>query len=280
MADKEIGKKYQVLKTSLAETKVRIRRYSLDPRLKEGAGDRDDELRARADNAWRKWLAIRDQFVTLPATPSLQDLNVVEKGWLELDREMDLIQRELISVKSFNAGIRTVAWMLIVLVLLVLAYLISHGVRGFDLSTFEPWPEWGPLKYGEVAFWSTFGVLCALLFLATNYLARRDFDGWYQPWYVSTVIRAPFLTVILMMIVLEFVEWYGEGTWMQTYLLEEGNKFYFIVFMSFCLGLASDTTSSIIRDLADGVTEFVRRAVSRVSQKLTLAVSKTDLGGK
>jgi len=280
MADKDLEKKYESLRTNLAETKVRIRRYSLDPRLKEGKGERDDNLRARADTAWKNWLSVRDRFVALPASPSQADLDGVEKGWLELDREVDLIQRELISEKSFTAGVWTVAWMFVVLLLLVIFYLASHGVRGLDFSTFETWPEWGPLKYAEVACWSMFGVLCYLLFLATNYLARRDFDVWYQPWYVSTFIRAPFLTVILMMIVLEFVEWYGEGKWIQTYLLEEGNKFYFIVFMSFCLGLASDSTASIIGDLSDGVTEFVRRAVGRVSEKLSSAVTKGDLNGR
>jgi len=220
------------------------------------------------------------QFAALPDSPAVQDLNNVEKGWLDLDRDVDLIQRELISEKSYEAGIRTVVWLSIALLLLVVFYFVTHGVTFLNFSSFEPWPEWGPLKYGEVVFWSSFGVLCYLLFLATYFLARRDFDVWYQPWYVSTALRAPFLTVILMMIVLEFVEWYGEGKWIQTYILEEGNKFYFIVFMSFCLGLASDSTAGIMRDLSNGVTEFVSSAVGRVSQKLSLAVTKTDLGGK
>jgi hypothetical protein len=53
-----------------------------------------------------------------------------------------------------------------------------------------------------------------------------------------------------------------------------------LVFMSFCLGLASYSTAGIPRDLSDGVTESVSRAVGRVSQKLSLAVTKTDSGGK
>lgn len=285
MGDKEIGKQYQALELNLAETKIRIRRYSLDPRLKERAGEGDDKLRVRADEAWKKWLNARDQFRALPQPPTQADLDNVERIWLELEREVDLIQRELISEKSFQGGIRTLIGLVLTLVVLGVIYLLGHTGGALaapsDLAAkFEPWPEWGPLKYAEVAFWSAFGVLCNLLFVASYHLARRDFDVWYQPWYVSTFLRAPFLTVILMMIVLEFVEWYGEDTWMQTYLLEEGNKFYFIVFMSFCLGLASDTTAGIIRDLADGVTEFVSRAVSRVSQKLGSAVTKGDLGDK
>src|SRR5438094_7700423 len=189
MADKEIEKRHQALTTSLAESKVRIRRYTLDPRLRlsqAAKGERSDQndrsdpaaeqLRIKADNAWQKWLQVRDKFFALPPTPTSQDLNGVERDLLELDREVDLIQRDLISEKSFNAGIRTVMWMVLVLLLFILLYLVTHGVSGFDFSTFEPWPEWGPLKYGEVAFWSSFGVLCYLLFLATYYLARRDFD--------------------------------------------------------------------------------------------------------
>jgi len=283
MADKEIEVKYQLLKTNLCETQVRIRRYTLDPRLKSSPPPHDDTaalLRAKADEAWLMWLAVRDELLALPPSPTLADLNRVEKSWLQLERQVDLIQRELISEKSFVAGMFTVGWMLVVLIVLILLYLVTHGVRSFDFSTFEPWPEWGPLKYAEVVFWSLFGVFCWLLFLATYYLARRDFDKWYQPWYVSTAIRAPFLSVMLMMIILEFVEWYGEGTWIQTYVLKEGNKFYFILFVSFCLGLTSEATSAIIRDLAAGVTEFVRRAVGRVSQKVSLAVSKPNLNGK
>ena len=228
----------------------------------------------------RLWLEAWAQFVALPATPTVSDLNAVEKSWLELDRNVDLIQRELISEQSYKAGLRTVFGLTVALVLLILFYLVSHGLRNLDFSTFEPWPEWGPLKYAEVACWSLFGALCYLLFLATDYLARRDFDVWYQPWYLSTALRAPFLTVILMMIVLEFVEWYGEGKWLQKYLLEEGNKYYFIVFMSFCLGLASNTTAGLMRDLSEGVTEFISRAIGRVSQKLSLAVTKADSGTK
>lgn len=280
MANKELDQRYQILRTHLAETKVRLRRYTLDPRLKEKPGEKDDALRLRTDQAWKQWLEVWGRFAALPASATAQELNAVEQGWLQLDREADLIQRELISESSYRAGVRTVVGLTGAMLLLILFYLGTHGVRGFDFSTFEPWPEWGPLKYGEVACWSLFGVLCYLLFLASNYLARRDFDVWYQPWYVSTAIRAPFFTVILMMIVLEFVEWYGEGKWLQQYILEEGNKYYFIVFMSFCLGLASCTTAGIMRDLSDGVTEMVSRAVGRLSQKLSLAVTKTDTAEK
>jgi len=94
------------------------------------------------------------------------------------------------------------------------------------------------------------------------------------------VLRAPFLSVILMMVVLEFVEWYGEGKWIENYLLEEGNKFYFIVFMSFSLGLMSEETSAIMRELAEGVVKFVRNVVGRVSDRLSSAVTRADITRK
>jgi len=207
----------------------------------------------------------------------MPELLAIEKRWLNLDRKVDLIQRDLIGANSLRAGAFTFAWLAVFLVGLVVFYLFSHGVRSWNGAGFELWPEWGPWKYGEVALWSSFGVLCYLLFRCTYYVARRDFDEWYQLWYGSTFLRAPFLTVILMMIVLEFVEWYGEGKWIENYILEEGNKTYFIAFVSFCLGLTSDATSSIVRDLSEGVTDFVRKAVSRVAQRLSSSVSNVDI---
>ena len=287
------------LSVNLDETFTRIRRYRLDRRLREfpatPSGPVEEkhlakggmltpqqaaELRERLKMAWEKWLTVREQVVKLAAEPKLNDLAAAEKSLLELDHEVDLVQCELLSPTSFRVGVRTVLVIAGALVLFVLCYLVTHGMRGLDFAQFEPWPEWGPLKYGEVVFWSTFGVLSWLLFLGSWYLKRRDFDEWYQPWYLTTALRAPFLTVVLMLIILEFVEWYGQGTWMQNYLLEEGNKFYFIAFMSFCLGLASDRTSRIIGDLAEGVGDFVEAAVDRVTQWLKLGVSKGALPQK
>jgi hypothetical protein len=290
MTNKDIERKRNELLANLAETANRIRRYSLDPRLgmktAPAAGskvnnaansDLGEYLRQEAEAAWEEWISLRDEFVDLSDAPTLAQLMAIEKKWLNLDHKVDLIQRDLIGENSLKAGVFTVTWLVLALVLLIASYLISHGVRGWNLAAFEPWPEWGIWKYGEVAFWSGFGVLCYLLFTATCYIARRDFDEWYKLWYVSTFLRAPFLTVIFMMIVLEFVEWYGEGKWIETYILEDGNKTYFIAFMSFCLGISSDVTSGIIRDLAKGVSDFVGKAVSRVSQKLSSAVSDINI---
>jgi hypothetical protein len=338
MASKEIESKLKELRVNVAETRDRIRRYALDPRLRfssarkqltekrrtaqpAGAGestrttvgppegitvnpvpsdhrlpspdaapsdpaqlsnptvlaiasDPSEQLRDMTTLAWNEWLLVRDALTKLPAELSSGQLDEVERMWLVLDWKVDLIQRELIAENSFRSGFVTVIWMSFTLIVLFIAYLWSHGVRGLNLISFEPWPEWGPLKYAEVASWSLFGVLCWLLFLASRYLSRRDFDHWYQPWYLSSALRAPFLTVILMMVVLEFSEWYGEETWIQRYLLEEGNKFYFIVFMSFSLGLTSDRTSRIAGDLTEGVGEFVHNAVRKVSHKLASVFEK------
>lgn len=181
MTERELQRKRREIESGVVGLRVRIRRYTLDPRLREK--DREG-LRKQADEAWKKWLALWDAFNALPEKPSQNDtkqLLGVEKELLQVSREADLIQRELISEESFNAGIRTVTWLSVALVGLVFLYLATHGVRGLNFAAFEPLPEWGPLKYVEVAFWSTFGVLCWLLFLSTRYLARRDFDRWYQP---------------------------------------------------------------------------------------------------
>lgn len=277
MSDKVVQSKRRHLEEMLRATRVRIRRYTLDPRLVKPEAQK---LRDAADKAWQDWLKVRKKYYRLDEKTSLNDLLEVENELLEVSREADLVQRELISEESRQAGVRTVLWLSGALAVLVFLYLWSHGVRGLNFSDFEPLAEWGPLKYVEVAFWSGFGVLCWLLYLATYYLARRDFDRWYQPWYVSTALRAPFLTIILMMVVLEFAEWYGEGKWIESYLLEEGNKYFFIVFMSFSLGLMSDETSGISRNLAEGVVKFVQRVVARVSQRLISAVNPTETDDK
>src|SRR3569623_56474 len=119
--------------------------------------------------------------------------------------------------------------------------------------------------------------MCRLLFTATYYVARRDFDQNYVTWYASTALRAPLLIVILMLVMLEFVEWYAEDSWLSAYILEEGNKFYFIVFMSFCLGLASETSAAIIGDLSSGVSALVRGAVARIAQRFGAVISDSDI---
>jgi len=277
MSDKETTKRLRQLREAIDEGGVRIRRYTMDPRLKKtapGKPENNEELRATLDQIWQQWFALKGRLRALPAGADNTAIGALEAGCDEVGRATDLVQRDLISETSYASGVITVAWLVGTLLFLFLLYLYTHGVRSLDFTTFEPWAEWGPVKYGEVAFWSAFGAACSLLFKASHYLARRDFDKWYRPWYFTTFLRAPFLTVILMLVVLEFTEWYGEGTWIQTYLLEEGSKFYFIVFLSFCLGLATDVTAGILGDLTDGVTEFVGRVVGRASDKLATAVAK------
>lgn len=280
---------YRHLKAQVTETGVRIRRYTLHPHLRLYAG-RDapqpaptgstgtpapsrTPLSQCAEDAWNEWITVWTQLTALHESSPKEDLAKVELAWLKLDHDVDLLQRELVAPTSRDTGRRMVTSLSLVLVGLVLVYLLTHGVRSFDLSSFEPWPESGPLKYGEVAFWSSFGVLCYLIYLAADYLKRRDFDEWYVSWYVSTALRAPFLSLVLMIVLLEFVEWYGEGTWIQEFLLQEGNKYYFIVFTSFCLGLAVYTTSEVIGGLAESVGEFFRAICGRVSARLSTAIN-------
>jgi len=253
------------LEISLLATGQRIRRYTLDGHLEQPGLD-------KLNVHWGEWLRLREMFYALAADAPVKSLRELEHKLIELDRNVDLVQRALVSINSFKVGSRTALMLAAALLVLVWVYFLLHGVRGLDFSNFEPIAEWGALKYVEVAFWCEFGVLCYLLFLAGDYISKRDFDQWYQPWYLATALRAPFLGVILMMIVLEFVEWYGEGTWMETYLLEEGNKSYFIAFMSFCIGLSSDQAAAILRDLSWSISDFLRGVVQRVSRKLSSAL--------
>lgn len=294
MPDNGLAKRIESLEERLTRTDARIRRYSIDPRLREfDLGPREKPtrpeeeppgpaaiLRQRADDAFKECSELQARLRVLANNASENALNELEHAWTGLERKVDLIQRELVSKESLTAGVKTTVWLVVALVALGLAYYFTHWVSRDGTLTFEPLPEWGPLKYLEVAFWAEFGALCSLLHLCTWYLSRRDFDRWFQPWYLSTALRAPFLTGVLMLVVLEFAEWYGEGKWIETYLLEEGNKFYFIVFMSFCLGLSTDRTSRLAGKLAGGVGDFVERVVSRVSQKFTSFVSSAPESGK
>jgi hypothetical protein len=272
MNARTLEKRIAQLRQDVDRTGIRLRRYTRDPKLRPpldpGQPDTGKRPRELADTVWPEWIKLRGDVAALPEVPTAQQLATLELRGQEIDRQADLIQRDLISNESGEAGAKTVFWLVTALAFLVVLYLVTHGVHSLDITTFDPWPEWGPMKYGEVAFWSAFGVICNMLYLATAYLARRDFDPAFKSWYLSTALRAPFLTIILMMIILEFVEWYADDKWLRNYLLEEGNKFYFIVFMSFCLGIASDGTASILRDLSSGVVDFVRGAIGKVTARL------------
>jgi len=265
MTAKELDRRQRQLEADLDHTRLRIRRYTFDQRV--GASE---SLRQAADEAWRGWFAVRQDYDAKPQPLALADMIALEQALAEIDRRVDLIQRELISEQSLSAGIVTMSGLVAALLGLAVVYALVHGVRGLDVLPFEPLPEWGPLKYVEVAFWAGFGVLCWLLFVAAGHISRRDFDRWYGPWYVATFLRAPFVVVMLMLVVLEFVEWYTADTWLAGYLLEEGNKFYFIALLSFCLGLVSEQASAILGDLANGILGFIRLATSRFSERLSI----------
>jgi hypothetical protein len=282
MTPREIEVKAQELRRGMTSTANRIRRYSLDRRLNVPATDRTPEqdryadVAARLDAAWKQWLAVRDAIVTWPTPPTENDVTTVATQWLDLDHSVDLIQRELVSNTSTWWGVATVLGLIVATLGALVAYLFGHGAL-LNLADFEPWPEWGPAKYGEVAYWSFFGVMCTLLYTAAYFVSRRDFDRNFVTWYATTALRAPLLVVILMIVVLEFVEWYAEDTWLANYILEEGNKFYFIVFMSFCLGISSESTAKIIGDLSAGVSAAVQGAVRRIAERLGAVVSDADV---
>ncbi len=274
MTDKNTLKRYRQMLEDINEEGTRIRRYTMDPFVRvpddPTSPDPGAALRKELDVAWADWQALKALWREEAASYSPAGLDKLAPVHDALVRKVDLIQRELISDESYEAGKQTVRWLSILLLGLFAVYLATHGIfRG----TFEPWPEWGPAKYGEVAFWSAFGVLCTLLYKATHYLARRDFDRWFKPWYVSTFLRAPVLSVVIMVMLLEFAESQGDGEWMRQ-IMEEGNKFYFIAFVSFCLGVSSDSTNAILRDLTDGVTEFISRAAQRFASWLSGLVGK------
>ncbi len=257
------------LQVFIGEIESRIRRYTMDHKV-------TPENLQRLSALHEQWRAVRREFLEKGDRASDVDLMAIEDKALVIDRQIDLIQRELISQQSFRTGTRTVLLLAAAFVALGVVYLWSHGVTGLNFGAFEPLAETGPLKYLEVGFWALFGGLCYLLFRAADYMSRRDFDEWYQMWYLSTALRSPLITIVLMVLVLEFVEWYGEDTWIQGYLLEEGNKFYFIAFMSFSLGLASDRVAGISRELSEGVADFVEAAVKRVGGKLKTAIAPDE----
>ena len=80
---------------------------------------------------------------------------------------------------------------------------------------------------------------------------------------------------------LEFVEWYGgDKSWIRDVLLDEGNKFYFIVFLSFILGVMFREMGDIVRTLGDGVLQFVAGVVDRLSARLKSSVLRPDPSSK
>ncbi len=261
MATKDLERAARGVEMFLREIETRIRRYTMDRKLSDGNLERLKELH-------KEWRVVRKDFYAAVDKATGAELREIEERALVIDREIDLVQRELISQKSFKAGTWTVAALAVVLLGLVVLYLWSHGVRSLRFEEFEPLAEWGPLKYLEVAFWSEFGVLCYLLFLAANYMSRRDFDEWYQTWYLATALRAPLITIVLMVMILEFTEWYAEDSEWIDGLMEDGNKFYFIAFMSFLLGLASDRVAGITRELSESVADFAEAVAKKFGSKL------------
>ncbi|MDZ4286840.1 MAG: hypothetical protein U0984_02720 [Prosthecobacter sp.] len=291
-AREELIKRLGRLRLQAEQTGLRLRRYTRDPQLRTPArqakaADPKQEVRLLVDATWDEWRtlppaigALEAEIAADPKTlssfdiafpeqaqarraPQSERLLSLESQCQDLDRRTDLSERDLVYEASAAAGVRTVACLAAVLMGLIVLYLASHGVRGLDFAVFEPWPEMGPMKYAEVAFWSAFGVLCTMIYRASAFLARRDFDPNFQAWYMATALRAPFISIMLMMLVLETAEW-SDSKWLEHNLFEEGNKFYTIVFVSFCLGVSHDGAAQIMRSVSEAVLARVRRTADRV----------------
>src|SRR5688572_25168965 len=101
MNDKELAKRLRVLREDLDAEGERIRRYSMDPFLKEpdvaGQPDPGAKLRDQLETAWAHWYAIKGKLRELQAAATLPAVNALEAESEKLEREIDLVQRELIS---------------------------------------------------------------------------------------------------------------------------------------------------------------------------------------
>src|SRR3954452_12367134 len=110
MADDEIRKQLREVKSDLDETGSRIRRYTLDPRLRAmpeqkllqgpnlnavAPDDTSKRLRDMADQAWVNWLAKRKKYGEIAHQPTPESVEQLELDCMELDRSVDLLQREL-----------------------------------------------------------------------------------------------------------------------------------------------------------------------------------------
>src|SRR5262245_53074909 len=112
MTDKDLRRQWRQLEIDVAEGQVRIRRYSIDPRLREAD---QGALRTAADEAWQLWIDARRAFYA-EREPTEEALRRLEAQILTVERKTDLIQRELISGRSQRAGTTTIAWLAVVLI--------------------------------------------------------------------------------------------------------------------------------------------------------------------
>ena len=84
MPEDSVERRKRALAASLARTHARIRRYTLDPRLrkplKPGDPDPGAELRTGANELFQQWLALKEQFDGLPSPPPRERLDAFERG--------------------------------------------------------------------------------------------------------------------------------------------------------------------------------------------------------
>src|SRR4051812_48171403 len=108
MSDKELAKRITRLREAIDEEGVRIRRYTMDPRLKKPADatkDPNRELREQLEADWKTWFALKGKSRTLPPAATEAELVALETECDEIERATDLVQRDLISESSFTAGV-------------------------------------------------------------------------------------------------------------------------------------------------------------------------------
>ena len=117
MAQGDNREKRRLLERAIVDIGVRIRRYTLDNRLKDS--DVGTGTLANAEKAWLVWVAIRTDFYQLGASATDDQLLAIEERVLKVDRAVDLIQRDLVSTESFRIGMWTTSWLAIATALLV-----------------------------------------------------------------------------------------------------------------------------------------------------------------
>ncbi len=279
MADSEAPRMKRRLGRDLVDLKVRLSRYRKDPLLAEcvtrpGSADLAC-LRQKSNVAWGEWCVARKMWLDQTDKLDMGQLNALEEKLLEIERRADELQRELVCPESARAGWKVVACLAAAQTALLGLYVVAHGMA--DDWTFEVPLMWGPGKYVEVFFWTCFGSLTGLLGLAGTYLARRDFDRAYSPWYLTSAVRAPFLATVLMFVIVELGEAYGSA---QGLFEEEGAKFYGVALLSFCMGMVSEQTGMLVWSLAEGVLTFVQGVVQRFSDRLASVFVTRDVASR
>src|SRR5258708_36790613 len=132
----ELTKRISRLGEDSDEQGLRIRRYTMDPRIKKiptpGRPPPNSELREELEKVWKKWFALKGDFRDLPDNTTVPAIIALEKECDEVERGIDLVQRVLVSASSFTAGLLTVVWLSALLLGLGVLYFATHAASGLD----------------------------------------------------------------------------------------------------------------------------------------------------